>query len=216
MQAKAIVLCLLYKNHQRRFQYLLYNFPDTRHPSYGICSRGKPSHLSWFPQLGEYLAFFIPIKGKRNKQILQGRVPQIWFRKGDRNRLNQDRWDLQGAFGQGRVPWAPWTTLSTSSHSKRAQRRHEPCSPGRDLVQQHNTTTPAQPQYHQHFPQGAVGNMTCGSGEMGPPELVFMKQKFFCVIQHRKIQVFSTKLCIISECWTILKWKTREVKQRTN
>lgn len=91
-----------------------------------------------------------------------------------------------------------------------------PCSLGRDLVQQHNTTTPAQPQYHQHFPQGAVGNMTCGSGEMGPPELVFMKQKFFCVIQHRKIQVFSTKLCIISECWTILKWKTREVKQRTN
>lgn len=145
MQAKAIVLCLLYKNHQRRFQYLLYNFPDTRHPSYGICSRGKPSHLSWFPQLGEYLAFFIPIKGKRNKQILQGRVPQIRFRKGDRNHLNQNRWDLQGAFGQGCVPWAPWTTLSTSSQSKRAQRRHKPLFPGKRPcpTTQHNNTSSA-------------------------------------------------------------------------
>lgn len=41
IQAKAIVLPLLYKNHQRRFQYLLHNLPATRHPSYGICSRGK-------------------------------------------------------------------------------------------------------------------------------------------------------------------------------
>lgn len=45
MQAKAIVLCLLYKNDQR-FQYLLHNFPATRHPlkcNYGTRSRaGNP------------------------------------------------------------------------------------------------------------------------------------------------------------------------------
>lgn len=40
---------------------------------------------------------------------------QKWFRKGDQNHLNQDRWDLQGAFGQGSVPCTPWAALSTSS-----------------------------------------------------------------------------------------------------
>lgn len=49
-----------------------------------------------------------------------------------------------------------------------------------------------------------------------PLELVFMKHKFFCVIQYKKNQVFSAKLLIISEYWTILKCKTREIKQRTN
>lgn len=41
-QAKATVLYLIYRNHQKRFQYLLHNIPVTRHPSKyncGICSR---------------------------------------------------------------------------------------------------------------------------------------------------------------------------------
>lgn len=62
--------------------------------------------------------FLFPLKKTETRsifQILQGRVPQKWFRKGDQNHLNQDRWDLPGAFGQGCVPWTPWAALPTSS-----------------------------------------------------------------------------------------------------
>lgn len=141
--------------------------------NYVICIKvGNPHSWADFLSWMRFWHFLFPLKETETSsilQILQGRATQKWFRKGDRNHPNQDRWDLQGTLGQGCVPWAPWTILSTilstSSHSKRAQRHHTPCSLGKrhcptTNTAQHNTTSA---QHHQHFPQGAVGNTTWGS-----------------------------------------------------
>lgn len=59
---------------RRAFKPFCTTFIATRHQSkfnYGFSDRViKPQHQSCFPQLGEYLAFFIAIKGKSDMQLL--------------------------------------------------------------------------------------------------------------------------------------------------
>lgn len=81
---------------RRAFQPFCTTPIATRHPStfnYGLPNRVvKPQHLSHLPQLGEYLAFFIPVKGDGDKAVpFRSRAPQKRSGREDRNHQRSGR-----------------------------------------------------------------------------------------------------------------------------